>query len=268
MKLTEHHLANPREFQGLVLTYLDMKSLQCPLWCRGFSLKVAIALFGVIPTLTKYSGTVSDISPGMVFGNIWHMYISLYIIYTFWHSFWHKPWHSIWHSIWYILRHFIWHSFWHFIWHIFWRFIWHSFWHSIWHIYIIYKQTILYIYIRIFLHFIWPSFWHWHTFNLTFYLAFPLAFYLTYILTFGLAFFLASSLTFFLPCVRVRAYPDWSSLNWNWSENSPLDNELALDVRSGSVGAHNCVELAEGGGRGEGRREAGISPDPHLAGGE
>ena len=58
------------------------------------------------------------------------------------------------------------------------------------------------------------------------------------------------------------------SLNWSWSENSPLDNELALDVRSGSVGAHNGVELAEGGGgRGEGPREAGIAPDPHLAGG-
>lgn len=80
MKLTEHHLANPREFQGLVLTYLDMKSLQYPLWCRGFSIKVAIASFGVIPTLTKYSGTVSDISPGMVFGNIWH--ICIYILYN------------------------------------------------------------------------------------------------------------------------------------------------------------------------------------------
>ena len=50
--------------------------------------------------------------------------------------------------------------------------------------------------------------------------------------------------------------PDSSSLKWSWSENAPLDNELALAVRFGAVGAHSGDELAEGGRR-EGMREAG-----------
>ena len=58
-------------------------------------------LLRVIPTLTRYSGIVSDISP-----------LSLCI-----HIFWQSIGHSIWHPLWLILWHTFWHLFKHVLWH-------------------------------------------------------------------------------------------------------------------------------------------------------
>ena len=103
----------------------------------------------MIPTLTNFSGIVSDISSG----SMYVICICVYIIF----------WHSIWHSFWHILRHSIWHSFgrsWHLFWHTLWYLFWHSTWHLFWHS---------------FWHFIWHLFWHslcpsvcyslWHVFR-------------------------------------------------------------------------------------------------------
>ena len=84
------------------------------------------ALLRVIPTVTNYSATVSDISSG-----------SIYIYYSdilIWHSTWHLFWHPIWHPFWYLFWYFLWHSIWHLSWHsFFWHSFWHLFWHSLWH---------------------------------------------------------------------------------------------------------------------------------------
>ena len=54
-----------------------------------------ITLLRVIPTLTHYSGMVSDIPSGSII----YIYICIYT-HTLWHSIWHSFWPSIWHLFW------------------------------------------------------------------------------------------------------------------------------------------------------------------------
>ena len=70
----------------------------------------------MFPTLTHYSGIISDIPSGNIYD----------ILYIFWHSIWYSFWHILWHSIWHMYLAYLLTSsdilsgiFWHSIWYIF-----------------------------------------------------------------------------------------------------------------------------------------------------
>ena len=208
------------------------------IYCSGRPQWRKNTLLRVIPTLTNYSGIVSDKSSWSIYG------IEYTYIYIFWHSIWHCFWHILWHSI----RHSFWHSIWHLFWHTFWHIFWHSFWHSIQHIFLTFYLAPILKFILTFWHSIWYQFWHtfWHIFWYSFWHKS----------------FLALCLAFSLACFRAQACPQYP--------------ELTI-CNSGPGVAHSVRSWEEDRSDRQGRqrwrrRSEGVAPllesrDNHLAGG-